>query len=177
MSQAAAERASDKQWERMESVRQEEWKVDASRRWDAQRLSAYADVTATTLTMTRVLGDLAPYWERQDDPPPGLLEQFEDQREAVTHAHTLAVMLASRPVRVALRQLWSHTLKLGAALDLPPDGSETGDEMARRHSQEIGVWIGKFRLAVATELGVDDATDPVSGLDLPGFWIGPHEAG
>ncbi|HSJ83667.1 MAG TPA: hypothetical protein VLA91_07590 [Acidimicrobiia bacterium] len=62
-------------------------------------------------------------------------------------------------VRAALRALWAKTVEMGSALDLPGDGSEAGDAMAARHSRELGVRLGEFRVAVATELGIDDAFD------------------
>jgi hypothetical protein len=142
------------------AVRKEERRIQASRRWDDQRLSAYAEVIASTMILIEIIGKVAPFWERGDgDAAAPLLQQFEDQRDTVSRAHAHAAMLASRPVRNSLRRLWVRTVEAGLSLDQASDGTEAGDHMAARQSQEIGDLMGEFRLAAATEFGIDDAVD------------------
>jgi hypothetical protein len=144
-----------------ETARKEHRKIQASRRWDDQRLSAYADMVSETMILLEIVGRLGPHWEKDEAPPEDLLHKFEDQRDIISRAHMRAFMVASRPVRNALRRLWDRSVEVGKALDRPSDGSETADQMTARHSTELGVLIGKLQQAVAIELGIDDAVDPV----------------
>jgi hypothetical protein len=159
ISTRAADKASERDWLRRESIREKEWKREERRRWDEQRLRAYADVSLATTKLIEVLGLAAPFWERTERLPTRLLQSWEEQREEVGRVHMVASMLASRPVRVELRRLWATTLKVGAALDSPSDGTESAAEMTHRLGNEIGAQIGEFRLTVANELGIDDGAE------------------
>jgi hypothetical protein len=153
----SSEFAARRQWARTAELEMERSRREDARRWDADRVASYLAVKDESLKLMTALTALAPIWERDDEAPGDLMNAFEAQRDIVAEAHMRAKMLASATVRRALEPLWFKTLEVGKALDKPPEGTTTADELTQRLATEVGRLLGEFDNAVASELGTDVA--------------------